>query len=166
MFRRAENVSLEFRARRFSRSGRFLLTLEGRRWELGRIPRSNARRASQYQSEAPLHWGSYGGLDLWQFRDVFYLEDEGLTAHEITALVTPHPHRRRARASRAKSIISQGYRRIEQRDTGSTPVVTAGATHGPAAPHGPVAPQGPDAAQEPAPADDPAATRASLPRVA
>lgn len=160
MFRRAANVSLKFRARHCSRSGRFLLTLEGRRWELGRIPRSNARRARKYQSQAPLHWGSYDGLDLWQFRDRFYLEDEGLTAHQIRILLTPHPHRGRARAARARSIISQGYRRAEQRAGGSVPVVTAPAAleHSTALEH--------SAARGPVATHDPEATQEALPRVA
>lgn len=114
MFRRAEDVTVRFRAHRWARSGRFVLTLGTRRYVLGKVPRRNASRTEDYQRSMPLSWGRYEGVRVWQFRGTFYLEDEGLDALQIRTLLTAHPLHRRARADRSQSIISQGYRRLER----------------------------------------------------
>jgi HNH endonuclease len=59
------------------------------------------------QSEQPVALVLAEGRQWWWFRDCFYWEDEGLTAHDVMALVMERERKRQRRLERAHAAMHQ-----------------------------------------------------------
>jgi HNH endonuclease len=59
------------------------------------------------QGEQPVALVLAEGRQWWWFRDCFYWEDEGLTAHDVMALVVERERKRQRRLERAHTAMQQ-----------------------------------------------------------
>jgi hypothetical protein len=78
-------------------------------------PVSRQLLASQraLQADQPVALIRFEGRQWWWFRDCFYWEDDGLTAHDVVALVVARERRRRRELDRAHAAL--------RRDRGGAP---------------------------------------------
>jgi 5-methylcytosine-specific restriction endonuclease McrA len=59
------------------------------------------------QREQPVALIEVDGRRWWWFRDCFYIEDDGLTAHDVMALVVERERRKRRKLDRAHAALRQ-----------------------------------------------------------
>ena len=68
------------------------------------------------QREQPVALIEADGRRWWWFRDCFYIEDEGLTAHDVMALVVERELRRRRKLDRAHAAMRQDMNGTPRRE--------------------------------------------------
>ena len=83
---------------------RFQAGRRGRRPPAG--PRTLAE-LEQLQREQPVALLEADGRRWWWYRDLFYWEDDGLTAHDVMALVVERERRKRRKLERAHAAMHQ-----------------------------------------------------------
>jgi 5-methylcytosine-specific restriction endonuclease McrA len=83
------------------------------RFHAGRFTATEPIKAEQFasaealQREQPMAVMSADGKQWWWYRDCFYWEDEGLTAHDVMALVLDRERRRQRKLDRAHAALRQ-----------------------------------------------------------
>ena len=68
------------------------------------------------QREQPVALIEADGRRWWWFRDCFYIEDDGLTAHDVMALVVERERRRRRKLDRAHAALRQDMNGTPRRE--------------------------------------------------
>ncbi len=93
-----------------------------RRFHAGRFAAAQPITAEQFasaealQREQPMAVMSADGKQWWWFRDCFYWEDEGLTAHDVMALVLDRERRRQRKLDRAHAALRQEASPVPRRE--------------------------------------------------
>nr|MBA3261856.1 HNH endonuclease [Thermoleophilaceae bacterium] len=78
-------------------------------------PRALAEQ-ERLQRERPVPVVEAEGRRWWWFRDRFYWEDEGLTAHDVMALVVERERRRRRKLERAHAALHRELGGVPRRE--------------------------------------------------
>ena len=68
------------------------------------------------QAEQPVPLIGVDGRQWWWFRDCFYWEDDGLTAHDVMALVVERERRKRRKLDRAHAALQQDMNGAPRRE--------------------------------------------------
>lgn len=68
------------------------------------------------QREQPVPLFCAEGRQWWWFRDCFYWEDEGLSAHDVMALVVDRERRRQRKLERAHAALHQELNGVARRE--------------------------------------------------
>lgn len=97
-----------FRRRYRFRGGRFTATEP--------LSAEQFASAEVLQHEQPMAVMSADGKEWWWFRDCFYWEDEGLTAHDVMALVLDRERRRQRKLDRAHAALRQEASPVPRRE--------------------------------------------------
>jgi len=68
------------------------------------------------QREQPVRLIQAEGRQWWWFRDAFYWEDDGLSAHDVMALATERERRKQRRLERAHAAMQQDFDAAPRRE--------------------------------------------------
>jgi 5-methylcytosine-specific restriction endonuclease McrA len=68
------------------------------------------------QREQPVSLVQAEGRQWWWFRDCFYWEDDGLTAHDVMALVVERERRKQRKLQRAHAAMQQDKNGVPRRE--------------------------------------------------
>jgi hypothetical protein len=110
VLQRAENVQIAYeRALIFSKRGRITVYVGKTPCDLPhQITPQEWQAALNRQRSEPVRLGSVDGRSLWQFRDKFYWDSEGLTQSAVHALLLVRGQRQRRRIEHAQAIVAMG----------------------------------------------------------
>lgn len=107
--RRQENVQLVFRKGLFSSKGVVTLHIGARTTvAVGKVHRDAHAEAQLRQREYPVYITRVRDRNYWQFRDLFYWDNDGLEAPAVHALLVTRLQRHEQRVNRAQQMVAMG----------------------------------------------------------
>jgi 5-methylcytosine-specific restriction endonuclease McrA len=92
------------------------LFVVGKRSAVSGLKPSVMAAAIQRQHDEPVPVMCGDGRQWWWFHDRFYWEDEGLTAHDVMALVLERERRQQRKLERAHAAMQQDQAPIQRRE--------------------------------------------------
>jgi len=120
--RRAENVSLSFVPGIFSDKGWVTLHVGARKaYRLLKVHKKEFAQNSEVQRTYPLAVATVDQRTYWQFQDRFFIDNEGLDAAAVHALLVTRQQRQTQRIDRAQQIVAMGTGPRERNVRGMIP---------------------------------------------
>lgn len=114
MLRRAENASVTFRARFFSKRGCVDFCVGSKMYTISRMVPSEFAALKRKQQSYPVEVAAVGERMYWHFQDRYYWENDGLNANQVHALLVTRQQREQSRVERAQAMVATGMRPQDQ----------------------------------------------------
>jgi len=110
VLRRAENCAISFKKNIFGSKGKATFRVGKKPYELvPKVLKADYDAARNNQIDFPVRVTRIGDRTYWQFQNLFYWDNDGLTVEQIHALLVTRQQRERARIERAQAMVSQGF---------------------------------------------------------